>query len=219
MIPGLKAMPAFNAGGGVSGLTMSFVASTIINSANVTIPAAAIAGDYAILFDAAQDPAGSSISTVTPTGWTTIKNDTITSGKSLRAMVSHRILTGGGVVTGLNSSGEKKILLVFRPNVSVGLPTPSSWNGEATAGNPTSQAVSASGVATPLIVFAFAAATAGTAPTFSTETPAMTNVIMSGSSLGIRVGYTLYNSSPSDQSIDMNDVDINSLQSGYVRFG
>jgi len=46
----------------------------------------------------------------------------------------------------------------------------------------------------------------------------MTNLVLSGTDAALRVGYTVYNSSPSNQSIDMNDVDTNVLQSGYVRF-
>lgn len=223
MIPGLKAIPAFNgagsagSGGGSSGLTFTFLASATASAPSITIPAAAIAGDYAILFDFTKQNSGS-VSAVTPTGWTNLKNDSVVSTDGYRAMVSHRILTGGGSVTGMNDTSNRKALLVFRPTVAIAALTPSSWNGEATTGNPTSQTVSASGVTTPLIVFALAACSSGTAASFSTETPSMTNLTLGGGGISIRVGYTVYNSSPSDQSIDMNDNGINILQSGYVRF-
>ena len=229
MIPGLKAIPAFNgsgssgSGGGGATLSMSLVGYSSVNSTNVTIPAAAIAGDWAILFDADEDTGGGAIGSAVPAGWASIADTFASPGWALRSTVSHKILTaaGGGSVTGI--PGGTKILMVFRPSTSLAAATPSTWNAEVTAGNPSAQTVSASGVTTPLIVFAWASlGNAGDAlPSFSTETPAMTNLTNTGPSGGpeCRLGYTIYNTSPSDQSIDTADGgSINGLQSGYVRF-
>ena len=59
MIPGFKTIPAFNGAGstgsGAGGaLTLTFVASATSDSSTITIPSSAIAGDFAILFDAAE---------------------------------------------------------------------------------------------------------------------------------------------------------------------
>ena len=230
MFPGLKAIPALNGAGstgsGAGGaLTFSFVASATSEDSTITIPASAIAGDFAILFDAAEGQ-GASISSVVPAGWTSIVDTFAASGsRSIRSLVSYRklVAAGGGSITGMNADGETKIMLVFRPSSSISSTVVSTWNAEMTSGDPASQTVSASGVATPLIVFAFATkGETGTAlPAFTTETPAMTNVTKFGTAYDpeVRLGYTIYNSSPSNQSIDIGDNGaMNGLQSGYVRF-
>lgn len=235
MIPGLKAIPtlqgAGSSGGGVGGnLSLTFVGFSTSMGANgpIVIPAAAIAGDYAILFDTAENLSGSSIAAVVPLGWTSIANDfAVGGGRSLRMMVSHRILAapGGGSITGMNDSAETKLLLVFRPSSSISSIIPSAWNTQITSGNPSSQTVTASGVATPLIVFAWASVghPGETLPAFTTETPAMTNLTSGDSPTQLgpetRLGYTMYNTSPANQSIDVGDGgDVTGLQSGYVRF-
>ena len=224
MFPGLKAIPAFNGAGstgsGAGGaLTFTLDSSATSSSSTITIPTSAQQGDWAVLFDAARAGSGS-IGAVTPSGWTNLASSFVEGGDSLRLMTSHRILgasPGGTSVTGMNDAGEAKIMLIFRPSTSIISTVPSSWNAQATAGDPTLQTVSASGVTTPLIVVAAGAGMS--VPAFATETPAMTNLSKSATSLGIRIGYTIYNSSPSNQSIDIADGGTaNALQSGYVRF-
>lgn len=224
MIPGLRYQPALNgagssgSGGGGGGLSFTLIGSATSTSTTISVPAAAIAGDWAILFDTASNKTGSSVSTAVPSGWTSLADGFVSSGRSIRSTVSHRKLTGGGTVTGMTGDLKSKVMLVFRPSTSILTTVPSTWNNEATAGDPSSQTVTASGVTTPLIVFAVAAATSSSAPSFSTETPAMTNITTAQNPLAMRIGYTIYNSSPSNQSIDMGDSSVNVLQSGYVRF-
>ena len=225
MFPGLKAIPAFNGAGstgsGAGGaLTFTLDSSATSASSTITIPASAQQGDWAVLFDAASVDTGS-IGAVTPSGWTNLASSLIEGTDSLRLMTSHRILgasPGGTTITGMDESKDAKILLIFRPSTSIISTVASSWNAQATTGDPTLQTVSASGVTTPLIVVA--AGAGPSIPAFATETPAMTNLSKSGgSTLGMRIGYTIYNSSPSDQSIDIADGGYgNVLQSGYVRF-
>lgn len=214
MIPGLKTIPAFMAGAG-GGISLTFLASAVSSSGSITIPAAAQAGDWAILFDAAGDTG--TVPTAVPSGWTSLAN---TAASVVRMITSYRKLTGGGSVTGMSGAvQQRKIMLVFRPSTSIVTNVASTWNAEVTTGEPTLQTVSASGVAAPLIVFAFAAADISSAPVFTTETPSMTNLTRTGSNFSTRVGYTIYNSSPSNQSIDIADAaGIQGLQSGYVRF-
>lgn len=133
-------------------------------------------------------------------------------------MAQHSLLTGtpgGAVLTGMDENYDAKILLVFRPSRSISSVITPAWNSQGTTGDPTLQTVTVSGVDTPLIVFAQGFST--TVPAFTTETPAMTN--LTKGSVGFRLGYTIYNSSPSNQSIDTGDNGLlNILQSGYVRF-
>jgi len=226
MFTGLKAIPAFNgAGSGGSGaggsLTLTLVGTATANAASISMPSGTIVGDWAILLDAAESGSGSSITSVVPSGWTSIKDIYNNPSGALRLIASQKVLTSTSSVTGMSSG--TKFLLVFRPSSAITTVTASTWNGEVTAGNPTSQTVSASGVSTPLIVLALAATQESGAaiPAFVTETPSMTNLTNDGPSGGpeCRMGYTLYNSSPSDQSIDTGDNGaVNGLISGYVRF-
>lgn len=215
--------PAIGFMSGAGGLAMSFVASANSSSSTITIPGTAVAGDFAVLIDCAVDnTAGGSVSGVTPSGWTNVAFTTVSSSDTVRTMTSYRILTAGQPgtsITGMNSDYEKKFILVFRPSTSIITATASAWNSEGTTGNPSVQIVSASGVVAPLIVLAVASGSGTTsAPSFSTESPAMTNLTAAAANLGLRIGYTLYNTDPSDQSIDMNDVGENALHSGYIRF-
>lgn len=227
MFPGLKAIPAFNGAGSTGtgsggSLSFTFLTSATSTSKNITIPSAALAGDVAVLCQSSQ--ASSSVSGVLPTGWTEPSgnaNVTVTSGQTMRTMVSYRVLTagdGGTSIAGMDEISDTKIMLVFRPSTSIVTTVSSTWNGEATSGNPVSQTVTASGQTTPLIVIAVAVSE-GSVPAFTTETPSMTNVTKSNSHTNMRVGYTIYNSSPADQSIDIGDNGAqNTLQSGFLRF-
>jgi hypothetical protein len=229
MIPGMSsiigAIGSAPSGGGGAGGSLTIAALTSATSSGskyISIPSAAIAGDFAVLVDVAAD-FGDSIASVTPSGWTSLSAQFVSAGTtSIRTNISYRKLTSGNpgsTVTGLDvySSRMRKVMLVFRPSTSIVSINAPTWNAEATSGNPASQTVTVSGVATPLIVLACASAV-GSVPAFSTETPAMTNITYSSNNAKVRIGYTIYNSSPSNQSIDMNDVDVNILQSGSVRF-
>lgn len=229
MLPGLKSIPAFNGGGSAGGgsggtMTFSVVGYAAVASTNVTVPVAAIAGDFAILFDACANTSGGAIGSVVPVGWTsTVDTFTDTGSWSMRSTVSYTKLTsaGGASISGMVNG--TKILMVFRPSSSISTIVPSTWNAEVASGNPALQTVSASGVATPVLVFAWASLSEPgiTYPTFSTETPSMTNLTRSGTAgqPDCRLGYTIYNTSPSNQSIDIGDGGgMNGLQSGYVRF-
>jgi len=228
MIPGLKAIPALHGAGSTGSgsggsLTLTLIASTTANGSSISVPAAAVIGDFAVLFDATENHGGSSISTAVPTGWTSLADTFGVGSYSLRTTVSYKILTAaGGSVSGMTGgSFSNKVLLIFRPSTSILTVTSSVWNAEVTGGNPTSQTVTASGVQTPLIVLAWGVVGDSPIPAFATETPSMTNVTRSGSvtAPACRVGYTIYNSSPSNQSIDVGDNGtVNGLQSGYVRF-
>lgn len=223
MIPGLKSIPGFNGagssgGGAGGGKTFTFVGSATSGGDSITIPTAAIAGDWGILFDAAVD-LDTAIPATVPAGWSSLATGALTGPPNYRMVVSERTLVGGGSITGLAGFLTiRKILLVFRSSSAILTKTGSTWGTEVTASNPASQLVSASGVAAPLGVFAFAMLQSSSAPTFSTESPSMTNITRTGTNISIRVGYTMYDASPSNQSVDLNDAGTQGLLSGYVRF-
>jgi hypothetical protein len=195
--------------------SITFVDSATSTSSTITIPAAAQAGDVAILFDYAQ--ASSGIPTdIVPTGWTGIITAT---SAQLRSRISYKILAAGEPgtsVTGLDGDVEDKVMLVFRGNIAATAVSAEDWALECTSANPSSQTVNASTLGTaPLVVLGMAAHTAATAA-FSTASPAFDATVLNSDS-DIIAGYKIYNSGPADHSVDMNDLgSFNALGSGFL---
>jgi hypothetical protein len=201
--------------------TMSFVGSATSNDASgdFDLHASSAEGDWAIVFDFAMVNSGGPPSEVVPSGWTQIGSSL--AGNNSRSVVSHKILDADDAsttFTGMSATTVRLAALTFRPaSFSISTVTPSTWNAEATDGNPSSQNVGASGQATPLIVFGFAGVNQGTSVTFSTASPAFDGLV--GLVQRHEIGYKIYNSSPADHIIDMNDFgNDNALRSGYVQF-
>ena len=193
------------------------ISSTVLSagssSSTIVIPASAAVGDLAILFDHGNQTGGTS--DVIPTGWTGLVTD---AGSPDRIRCSYKKLVGGdpgATITGLNATSVNKLMLVFRPTFSITTITPSTWLAQVTTGNPASQAVSASGQATPLVVCGGAGVFDATA-VFSTASPAFDAEIAS-SNADIIVGYKIYNSAPVNHTIDMDDLGRNGLASGYLK--
>lgn len=210
-----------------SPLEFTFVASATADSTTVTIPASAALNDIAVIIEWAVSDEGTSTLGV-PSGWTSVK---LQNSPSPAAMGAYRKTLGAGeggtnVTTGTTSTDPSTIIMiVFRPTRAVGSVTASTWNGQgAGTGSPALQTVSASGQATPLIVIA--AGGSWDLPTppsfnFSVETPAFEGEVANTNPGGsfLRVGYTIYNVSALDQSVDIGDHgDWNSLISGYLQF-
>ena len=193
--------------------TLTFIDSAIANVSTITIPATAAGGDVAILFDNVADTG--TPTDVVPTGWTGIVTATL---GAIRLRVSYKILVsgdGGDSIAAMDGDlANDKVMFVFRGNVAITGVTPSIWLSEVTGGNPSLQTVSASGHAVPLLVLAMAAVTTGTGA-FSTASPAFNATVLDLGS-NIIAGYKIYNSSPANHSIDMNDIGSNSLASGYL---
>lgn len=199
--------------GSVSSIT--FHASATADATTITIPATVQDGDFAVLFDFA---GGSSApSDVTPSGWTSNANlaGLISGGFSFRSRISYRILTAalaGTSVTGMVSGGATaaKVMLVFRPNVAASTLTLGDPATGATSGNPASQTLTSGSGAAPLVALGFAASY-NNSPTFSTASPAFGGEVASGTVT--RAGYKIYNSSPSNHTVDMNDLGTNNVLS------
>lgn len=203
---------------GVSSLTFVDDGNST-NTATCTIPAAGQTGDIAIFFDGVTNT--SAITKVIPAGWTELAYAATASGFNRVALAcSYKVLAGGEAgtsITGMSHDQENKWILVFRPDATITTVTPSTWSIQTTTGNPTSQTVSASGQPTPLLVLGVCHTES--AVTFSTASPAFDAEFVNNGALGrsMRVGYKIYNSSPADHSIDMNDFSNNNLASGYIR--
>jgi hypothetical protein len=113
----------------------------------------------------------------------------------------------------------RKVLVVFRGNVPIAVATPNTWGHEITANNPVAQSVTASGGTPPLVVFGgYRSNSAAVDPrTFTVGgSPAKDGEVASTSNLSY-LAWKIYNSSPADVSVDMDDEGgTNMLQSGYI---
>lgn len=214
--PTMMGAVAGGGGGGGALASIAFVTSGTSTNKNVPIPASATAGDLAVVFDSAYS-GGFSVGSVTPAGWSTA--DDQTDGSIARIKVNYKVLVAGdlGTSPAFSDATDRKIILIFRPTGVITSVINSTWNHEFTSGNPSAQTVTVSGLATPLIVLAVGGQVAGSAPAF-TDSPSMTEVTCTGSLWSIRAGYIVYNSAPSDQSIDTADGGtMNALLSGFLR--
>jgi hypothetical protein len=184
--------------------SVSFQASATSLASTITVPADAVGGDLAVLLDIAQTESDPAPAEFVPTGFTKVA----TTDNRLRMVASYSVLTGspgGTTITGLDSTYEAKILLIFRPNSPINAIVSSTWNAEGAGANinPALQTVVASGQDAPLICFGAAGRSGSTAPAYTTNSPALTSLTVGGTARSLRFGYRIDNSSPSDQSVDI----------------
>jgi hypothetical protein len=208
-------------GAGGAALTMAFQASAVANAASITVPASVQDNDFGILVDIAYNDAGATPSAVTPANWTNRHSNTDSSGSIRSVLLVHsKVLTtaeASGSVTGMNDVAEEKVMLVFRPSRAIVSSTFSSFNSQIDPSNPTPQTVSASGQSSPLIVIGLSYGV-GSTGAFTTALPAFGATVATGTA-DLLVGYKIYNSSPQNHSIDMDDLGgQNILASFFVRF-
>jgi len=192
------------------------------SSQTMAWPAGIQAGDVAILIDRAALLTGAPPASVTPTGFTVITDDQITqaSGQvSQRLVTSYRVLDGSetGSISGMVANGGAKILYIIRGDSPIVAVAPSAFNHVATAADPAAQTVSASGQPTPLIVLGVAIASNGSAA-FTTATPAFDATQPGGIASPAIAGYKIYNASAANHTVDMADLGVNILISGYLKF-
>jgi hypothetical protein len=107
-----------------------FVASATSTGANITIPAAARAGDFCLIADLA---VGSPPASATPSGFTQISTEITSAFGNVKSIFSRKTLVDGDpgtAVTGMNDSSNSKIALVFRPRQGTwGSPTQTGGQG------------------------------------------------------------------------------------------
>jgi hypothetical protein len=203
----------------VDGIELTFVGSANSTAQTITWPGGLTSECVAFLFDHAVNTIGIP-SEVIPTGFdpTPITSTTLTSS---RYTVSFKYpLTGSesGSLTGQNgNSSNKKVLLIFKiaggSQINFG-----GIKAEITDNNPTAQTTAASGSNFPSLVLGVTS-NSNAAVTFTTESPNFDNIV-STSNTHLSVGHKIYNASPSDHTIDMNDVgNRNILNCFTVQFG
>lgn len=188
--------------------TLSFRSSATSTASTLTAPGDIQAGDLLVWWDSGV--AGfSAPASVVPTGFTEIQNVSVVSAAGARGILAYKIADGteaGATLSGITSS-PAKILAVFKGDGPISTATVQSTNGQATTGNPSAQSVAASGHTPPLVVIGAYGASATLDPrTFS---PAEDAEISANTFHYLK--YKIYNSSPADHSIDMDDEGTNVL--------
>lgn len=197
------------------GLTLSLQDSATSTATTITAPSSIDSGDLLVLLDSSVD--FSTPSTVIPSGFTSIGN---ISSAQARQIASYKIADGSedsASLTGMSTSFAevRKALYQFRGSSAIGSVTVASVNGQATDSNPTSQSVTASGGTPPLIVFGCYGDDGSGSIDPRTFSPAKDGEITPNNRLYL--AYKIYNSSPADVSVDMDDEGTqNLLQSFYI---
>lgn len=219
MLPGIAPIIGTAVAATLSSISLAGSSPIFSSTSTITVPATAIAGDVAIIFDQTYGSGPS----VTPSGYTQIATNN--NGFNNFFRIYGKVLTGGdagATVTGASDTYMGKILYLIRGNVAIASFISSTWVHEVTNSDPAGQTVSASGVQTPLVVLGIAASAGSTtslsnSPTFD----AINNSTfhwLSGSD-GTQTGYKIYNSSPANHTVDAGTAgNYTRLSSGYVRF-
>jgi hypothetical protein len=182
---------------------LAHVDDAVSTGATITIPAGALAGDLAVLFDSAANTITGIPALVTPTGWTS--DETRAAPDLNRWNISHKILTAsdpGAVITGMDGNTDRKLMSVFRGSRPITLVTAADVFSDETSGNPASQTIDAAAGVAPLIVMGFVYGISG--GDFSSAVPAF-DAEYDGGQAAVELGYKIYDTAPQDHTIDAAD--------------
>jgi hypothetical protein len=215
----LTQLAGFGAGGNALLASITQQASATSTASTITAPADIIAGDLLVILDRASSGGFSIPSSVTPSGFTLIGSSlNSTSGiTGYRQNASYKLADGSEAsasITGMNGgSTNNKAMLVFRGDTPMTALALGGAGEQITDSNPTLQTCSASGGAAPLVVFGCYGSSGAVNPrTFSTTKDGEINP-----STSLYLAWKIYNTSPADSDIDMDDEgNMNALQSFYI---
>lgn len=207
MIPGLASAL------GASARYLEFFDSATSTASTITAPNNIAAGDLIVLHDVGLHGSNPPASVV-PTDFTSVVNTSDT-GTNIRHIVSYKKAVGtegGSSITGINTTTMRKSMAVFRMNTPITTVTASTWNTHNDAADPTLQSVVASAGAAPLIVFGCYSSSGAISP--MTFTPSEDGEVTPNTSHFTK--YKIYNASPQDTDVDMDDEGLNAMASGYL---
>lgn len=195
-------------------LTLSKVGEFTANAFQITL-SGVNAGDLIVLLDCARNNVGAP-NNVTPSGFTNVFNFL----EDARMSVSYKIAAGGETtISGMNGGVEnRKAAYVFRGDRAITAVSVSTPATQGTTGNPSPQTVAASAGAPPLVILGCYHTNTGA--TISTRTFTVGGSAAKDGEItptaNMYLAYKIYNSSPQDASIDMNDEGDNMLASFYI---
>lgn len=117
----------------------------------------------------------------------------------------------------MDDGAEDKVLLVFRYTGGVSAVSVEDWALKATQSNPAAQTANANGQTSPLIVFGVCGMMGTGTPEFNGSTTPAFDAEIATSDSDLLVRYKIYNSSPVDHTVDMDDLGSHLiLGSGYI---
>jgi hypothetical protein len=181
--------------------SIAFQSSANSQTATLTAPSDIIAGDLLVFLDYAAGP--STPTSAVPSGFTSAGD--IAQPANGRIILSYKKAAGSEAsssLQGMTSSSYRKCIGVFRPNIPITSVTLAGVATQSTDGDPTSQNIAASGGTPPLIALCGYVSSGVVNP--RTFTPAKDGEITVTSNI-IYLAYKIYNSSPADISVDMDD--------------
>jgi hypothetical protein len=214
MLPGMTGPAALQR----PSLISLFATAIATSGATITAPASILAGDLIVLVDRAEQATTALPALVTPAGFTSLGNVSLT---DVRMNTSYKLAAGtegGTVITGMNGTfNNAKAMAVFRRQGKVFASViPSAWGGQATDGDPTPQAVAsgAAGALPRIVLGSYGVATGGSVVTRTMTPPKDAEV---GAGIVAFLAWKFYEYTPQDTTIDTADNgNRNTLQSGYV---
>lgn len=201
------------------GLEISLFASATSTAATITWPGSLQSGMVAFLIDHANNIINKPTD-VTPSGFTNIPlSGTAQTDGFNRVKTSYKILTGSesGSLTGMDGdSFDRKIMFIIQGTSPIASVTISDATVNLTNSDPGSETISASNGIGPVLVIGSASIGSSATAAFSTESPAFDATV---AATRMVAGYKIYNSSPQDHTIDMNDLGSgNALIGFYATF-
>jgi hypothetical protein len=207
--------------------TLSVVdVTTSVDSPTITGSASIIAEDILVFFDCVWNILAPPPASSVPTDFVQISTATIGLNDDSRGTLSYKKATGAEASTSLTgmsgTGGATKILYVFRGDDPATTITVADPGQEATDGNPSPQTITAGSGTPPLLVIgAYCTSASALDPrTFTVGgSPAKDGeTVADGSSIISYLAYKIFNISPSDVVIDMDDESVdNILMSCYLQ--
>jgi len=194
------------------GIQISLVTSAVSTAISMTAPGGIHAGDLLVWWNRARNNVGPPVALV-PAGFTSIVNFTSTNSRGISA---YRIADGAEIGFNAMNGGLQKdeMLYVFRGTSPISSVSVQSLHSEGTDNDPASQSVTSGSGLSPLVVLGCYGSTG--AVNTRTFSPAKDGEI--NSSTSAYLAYKIYNSSPADETIDMNDEGTdNTLASYYLQ--
>lgn len=205
-------MIPFMSGTQVYTLAYTGLTAKTVSGATIVVPATALAGDLAILFEASQ---GTTNPVAVPNaGWTVMQG---TLGLLVRMQMYFKILVAGDLgatLTGMNADvANFKMILIFRPTRTITAFSVFDTNAQIVATAPTNQTLPVATYTPPILCLAhMATGNADLGVTGDSMTPAADGSETNG--IHHKVAYKIYNSSPASETVAMGDAGaINGLQS------
>lgn len=193
--------------------TLTQVASaTAANSTTIVCPGTVQAGDLLVLWDRSEQVAAPPVASVIPAGFTSINDQQGPVGGFAHMIMSCKIADGseaGANLTGMSGTEyAHKALYVFRGDKPISaINIQDSSSSDETGSNPAAIVLNASGGAVPLVVLAGYTVYQGGGGTIVVDprsfSPAKDGEINPHGSLYL--AYKIYNTSPADVTIDMDD--------------